>query len=44
MRLIGSQNKELLVLDMGHVGLMASPAAKAEFWCQICDWLGPRSG
>jgi len=28
MELVGSEDKEMLVLDAGHVGLMASPAAR----------------
>jgi polyhydroxyalkanoate synthase len=41
--LVGSEDKALLVLDAGHVGLMASSAAQAEFWPQLRDWLVPRS-
>jgi poly[(R)-3-hydroxyalkanoate] polymerase subunit PhaC len=43
MDLIGSQDKELLVLDAGHVGLMAGPVAKNELWPRVRDWLKPRS-
>lgn len=43
MRLVGSHDKELLVLDAGHIGLMASPVAKSAFWPQIRNWLAPRS-
>jgi polyhydroxyalkanoate synthase len=44
MDLVGSEDKELLVLDAGHVGLMAGPVARGELWPRICAWLGPRSG
>ena len=43
MDLVGSQDKEFLVLDAGHVGLMAAPVAKDELWPQVRDWLDPRS-
>jgi polyhydroxyalkanoate synthase subunit PhaC len=41
--LVGSQDKEFLVLDAGHVGLMCSPVAREELWPRVRDWLGPRS-
>jgi polyhydroxyalkanoate synthase subunit PhaC len=44
MDLVGSEDKELLVLDGGHVGLMAGPIAKENLWPRIRDWLEPRSG
>jgi polyhydroxyalkanoate synthase len=43
MDLVGSEDREMLVLDAGHVGLMASPVAKNELWPRIRDWLEPRS-
>ena len=43
MELVGSRDKEHLILDAGHVGLMASPEAKESFWPQIRGWLEPRS-
>jgi polyhydroxyalkanoate synthase len=43
MDLVRSQDKEHLILDAGHVGLMASPEAKESFWPRITCWLGPRS-
>jgi len=43
MDVIGSQDKEFLVLDAGRVGLTASPVAKNELWPRIHDWLEPRS-
>jgi polyhydroxyalkanoate synthase len=44
MDLIGSEDKEMLVLDAGHVGLMAGPVAREELWPRIDRWLLPRSG
>lgn len=41
--LVGIEDSELLVLDAGHVGLMAGPVARDELWPRIRDWLGPRS-
>jgi polyhydroxyalkanoate synthase subunit PhaC len=43
MDLIGSQDKEFLALDAGHIGLMTSPVAKNELWPRVRDWLEPRS-
>jgi polyhydroxyalkanoate synthase len=43
MELVGSQDKEFLVLDAGHVGLMAAPVAKDDLWPQVKNWLDPRS-
>jgi polyhydroxyalkanoate synthase len=43
MDLVGSRDKEHLILDSGHVGLLASPAARETFWPRIVDWLEPRS-
>ena len=43
MDLARSQDKEHLILDAGHVGLMASPEAKQRFWPRIRGWLEPRS-
>jgi polyhydroxyalkanoate synthase subunit PhaC len=44
MDMIGSQDGELSVLNVGHVGLMFSPVAREELWPRIRDWLGPRPG
>ena len=41
--LVESEDKELLVLDAGHVGLMCSAVAREELWPRIRDWLAPRS-
>ena len=43
MDLVGSDDKDLLVSDAGHVGLMVGPAAKKEVRPRICEWLEPRS-
>ena len=43
MDVVGSRDKEHLILDAGHVGLMASPEAKEIFWPRIRGWLEPRS-
>jgi polyhydroxyalkanoate synthase len=43
MNLVRSRDKEHLVLDAGHIGLMASPEARKSFWPRIENWLEPRS-
>ncbi|GAC1448310.1 MAG: class III poly(R)-hydroxyalkanoic acid synthase subunit PhaC [Ktedonobacterales bacterium] len=43
MKLIGSQDKERLVLDAGHVGLLAGSEAKKALWPKVRGWLAPRS-
>jgi polyhydroxyalkanoate synthase len=43
MDLIGSRDKEFLVLDAGHLGLMASSVAKDELLPRAKDWLELRS-
>jgi polyhydroxyalkanoate synthase len=43
MDLVSSQDKEHLILDAGHVGLMASPQAKRSFWPRIVNWMETRS-
>jgi polyhydroxyalkanoate synthase len=43
MRLVGSQDKEFVVLDAGHVGLMPGPVAKDELWPRVGSWLESRS-
>jgi polyhydroxyalkanoate synthase subunit PhaC len=44
MDLVESEDKEMLVLDAGHVGLMAGPVAREKLWPRIGAWLGARSG
>jgi len=43
MDLVGSEDKEHLILDAGHVGLLTSPAAKETFWPRIEKWLEAHS-
>jgi polyhydroxyalkanoate synthase len=43
MDLVGSEDKEHLILDAGHVGLITSPAAREIFWPRIANWLESRS-
>jgi polyhydroxyalkanoate synthase len=43
MDLVGSEDKEHLILDAGHVGLLAAPAAKETFWPRIETWLESHS-
>lgn len=43
MHLVASRDKERLVFDAGHVGLMASPEARGIFWPKMERWLEPRS-
>jgi polyhydroxyalkanoate synthase len=43
MDLVGSDDKEFLASNAGHVGLMVGPVAKGEVRPQICEWLKPRS-
>jgi len=43
MRHIGSQDKELLVLDAGHVGVLTGSEAKRGLWPKLRSWLEPRS-
>ena len=43
MDLVGSRDKEHMILDAGHVGLLASPAARETFWPRIGAWLEARS-
>jgi len=43
MDLVRSEDKEHLILDAGHVGLMASPEAKETFWPRVENWMRTRS-
>ncbi len=43
MDLIGSEDKEFVVLDAGHVGLVMGRGAKKNLWPQTRNWLEPRS-
>jgi poly(3-hydroxyalkanoate) synthetase len=43
MDLVKSRDMEHLILDAGHVGLLASAEAKETFWPRIENWLEARS-
>ncbi len=43
MDLVGSEEKEHLIFDAGHVGLLASPAARQTYWPRMENWLEARS-
>jgi len=43
MNLIGSEDKESVILDAGHVGLVMGRGAKKDLWPQVSNWLAPRS-
>jgi polyhydroxyalkanoate synthase subunit PhaC len=43
MDLIGSEDKEFVVLNAGHVGLVMGRGAKKNLWPQVSNWLKPRS-
>jgi polyhydroxyalkanoate synthase subunit PhaC len=43
MNLIGSEDKDFVVLDAGHVGLVMGRSAKKSLWPQVSNWLEPRS-
>lgn len=43
MQLASSRDKEFLVLDAGHVGLLTSAEARKQLWPRLHDWLEPRS-
>jgi len=43
MDLIGSEDKDFVVLDAGHVGLVMGRSAKKSLWPQVSSWLEPRS-
>jgi polyhydroxyalkanoate synthase subunit PhaC len=41
--LVGSEDKELVVMPGGHVGLAAGRKAVQTLWPKVADWLGERS-
>jgi polyhydroxyalkanoate synthase subunit PhaC len=43
MDLVGSEDKEFVVMDAGHVGLVMGRGAKKALWPQTRDWLESRS-
>jgi hypothetical protein len=44
MDLVGSEDKEFLALDAGHVGLMAGPVARGELWPRVVRQAEPALG
>ena len=43
MPLVGSQDKEALEFDTGHLGLTTSRRSLAELWPRIADWMEKRA-
>ena len=43
MELVGSRDKEALVLEAGHVGLLTGRGARKGMWPRVRDWLEARS-
>ena len=43
IRLAGSDDKELCVLEGGHIGMMAGAEARRGLWLKVHRWLQPRS-
>lgn len=43
MRLVGSTDKEFLVLEAGHVGLLTGSGAKGTLWPKVRSWLAAHS-
>jgi len=43
MDLVGSEDKEEIVLKGGHVSLIAGPNAVRRMWPKLAEWLGERS-
>ena len=43
MNLVGSEDKEFVVLEAGHVGLLTGRGARKGLWPRVRDWLAPRS-
>jgi poly[(R)-3-hydroxyalkanoate] polymerase subunit PhaC len=41
--LVGSKDKEFLMLEAGHIGLAVGGKAQKEIWPQACEWLAARS-
>jgi polyhydroxyalkanoate synthase len=39
MRLVGSEDREELVVEGGHVGVVVGRRASTEVWPKIADWL-----
>jgi polyhydroxyalkanoate synthase len=43
VKLVASQDKEWLLLDAGHVGLLTGAEARKDLWPRVRGWLAPRS-
>jgi len=43
MNLVGSEDKEFVVSEAGHVGLLTGRGARKGLWPRVRDWLAPRS-
>ena len=43
VRLVGSRDKEEIVIKGGHVSLVAGVGAVTRTWPQLVGWLAPRS-
>lgn len=43
MRLVQSEDKQFLLVDAGHVGLLTGSGAQKMLWPQLCGWLQARS-
>ncbi|MCR9262393.1 MAG: alpha/beta fold hydrolase [Pseudomonadaceae bacterium] len=43
LELVGSEDKEEIVLKGGHVSLIAGPNAVRRMWPKLAEWLGERS-
>jgi polyhydroxyalkanoate synthase len=43
LELVGSEDKEEIVLKGGHVSLIAGPNAARRMWPRLAEWLGERS-
>jgi polyhydroxyalkanoate synthase len=43
LKLVASQDKEWLLLDAGHVGLLTGAEARKVLWPKVRGWLAPRS-
>ena len=43
LELVGSEDKEEIVLKGGHVSLIAGPNAARRMWPKLAEWMGDRS-
>jgi polyhydroxyalkanoate synthase subunit PhaC len=41
--LVGSKDRQAIVVQAGHVGLAIGGKAQRETWPKVCEWLGERS-